>query len=110
MKLKTAFADGVLRLSFSGEMDHHGARSVMTEVEDRLDQYMPRDCILDMKDISFMDSSGIAVVIKTYRRMGACGGRLRVENVPPQPMKVLDASGIDRIIDISALELEGRGT
>ena len=49
-----------------------------------------------------MDSSGIAIILKLHKRMNALGGRLFVQNVQSQPMRVLDASGIDRIIEISA--------
>ena len=49
-----------------------------------------------------MDSSGIAIVLKAYKKVNAIGGRLWVENVQKQPMHVFDAAGIDRIIGISA--------
>ena len=44
-----------------------------------------------------MDSSGIAIIISCIRRMRELRGEVIVENVPPQPMKVLKASGIERI-------------
>ena len=110
MNIESAFADGKVRLYLSGELDHHAARTIMTEIEEKLDLLLPQDYVLDLRDVSFMDSSGIAVVMKTYRRMHAIGGRLWVENVPPQPMKVLDASGIDRLISISALMQARRRT
>ena len=60
------------------------------------------DCVLDLEGLRFMDSSGVAILLKLHRRMNALGGRLFVQNVQSQPMRVLDASGIDRIIEISA--------
>ena len=110
MKIASAFADGKVRLYLSGELDHHAARMIMADIEEKLDMLLPRDCVLDLRDLTFMDSSGIAIVMKTYRRMNQLGGRLWVENVPPQPMKVLDASGIDRLIEISALMQARRRT
>jgi stage II sporulation protein AA (anti-sigma F factor antagonist) len=53
-----------------------------------------------MKNMKFMDSSGIALILKAYKRMKEIEGVLRIENVPPQPKRVLSASGIERIIDI----------
>jgi stage II sporulation protein AA (anti-sigma F factor antagonist) len=50
-----------------------------------------------------MDSSGIAVVLKTYKSVRELGGRTVVTNVPRQAQKVLDAAGINRIISISTL-------
>ena len=47
-----------------------------------------------------MDSSGIALILNVNKRLGNISGRLRVEGVTKQPMKVIKASGIDRIISI----------
>ena len=103
MKIETAARGPKLRIYLSGELDHHGARSAMLTIEDKLSAYAPRDCVLDLGGLSFMDSSGIAVLLKSHRRLGQMGGRLRVENVPAQAMKVIDAAGIDRVLDIAAL-------
>ena len=53
---------------------------------------------LDLGGVSFMDSSGIAVVLRTWRRMSQLGGVMTVRNVPPQAAKVLKAAGIDKLI------------
>ena len=99
-----AHQDGTrLRLSLSGEIDHHTAGELMRAIEEKLELTAPRDCFLDLEKVSFMDSSGIAVMLKTYRLLNGSGGRLWIENVPQQPMRVLDASGIERLIKISAL-------
>lgn len=103
MKVTAAEKDGQLTLFLSGELDHHAAKKAMAEIERNIDIALPRDLILDMAGLAFMDSSGIAVVLKTYRRMNEIGGRMWVENVPKQPMRVLDASGIERIIKITAI-------
>ncbi len=102
MKLTTTQESGRLTLALSGELDHHEAKVLIRELEEKLDTVMPRDCILDLGGLKFMDSSGIAVILRLHRRMNALGGRLFVQNVQSQPMRVLDASGIDRIIEISA--------
>lgn len=103
MNLQASMEGGKLYIYFNGELDHHAAGTVMSAIENKIDAFLPRDCVLDMKKLTFMDSSGIAVILKTYKRLNEIGGRMWVENVPPQPMKVLDASGIERIIKISAI-------
>ena len=92
-----------MRISLSGDLDHHEARGLIGKIENRLEDSMPRDCILDMCNVKFMDSSGIAVILRINKRMRELGGRLWVENVPKQPMRVLDAAGIERIIRITIL-------
>ena len=103
MKTTVSMKNGKLTIYLKGELDHNGAREVMFEIERHIEENKPRDCILDMAGVSFMDSSGIAVILKTYKRVYKVGGRIWVENVPPQPMRVLDAAGVERLIRISIL-------
>lgn len=99
MILNGEYKDGRLTMSLSGELDHHAARNAMRELDEKIDTYLPRDCVLDLKNLSFMDSSGIALILKTYKRMNELDGTLSVKNIPPQPGKVIDASGIMRLIN-----------
>lgn len=92
-----------MRICLNGDLDHHEARGLIGKIEDRLEDSMPRDCVLDMTHVKFMDSSGIAVILRVHKRMRELGGRLWVENVPSQPMRVMDAAGIDRLISITSL-------
>lgn len=102
MKIFTSLKEGQLTLFFSGELDHHGAKESMKKIEGIIDEYLPRDCIIDLAGLSFMDSSGIAVILRTYKRLHEMGGRVWVEHVPAQAMRVIDASGIDRIVKITS--------
>ena len=102
MKVSANFENNTLFLYPMGDLDHHGAKKAMTTIESRIDLSLPRECVLDMRYVTFMDSSGIAVILKTLRLVSEAGGRLTVENVPPQAMRVIDAAGIDRIVKISA--------
>ena len=82
----------------TGELDHHGARSVMEELDRRIDQARPRELTLDLSGLTFTDSSGIAVLLRTYRRMAQSQGSMRVVNTPAQAGKVFKAAGLERII------------
>jgi stage II sporulation protein AA (anti-sigma F factor antagonist) len=53
---------------------------------------------MDLSGVSFMDSSGIAVVLRAHRRMAALGGSLIVTGVPAQARKVFDAAGVPRLV------------
>ena len=81
-----------------GELDHHRAREVMEELDRRIDAAQPRDLTLDLGGLTFTDSSGTAVLIRTYRRMGQIRGAMRVVNTPPQAQKVFQAAGLERLI------------
>ena len=82
----------------TGQLDHHGARTVMEELNRRIDEALPKELTLDLKGLTFTDSSGIAVLLRAYRRMGAVRGTMRVINTPAQADKVFRAAGLERII------------
>lgn len=100
MKLTSYVQDRQLTVALTGEIDHHCAREIMQSISEKIDVYMPLRCILDFQDVRFMDSSGIAVVLHTLRRMNTLQGKLILQNIPPQPYKVLRAAGIEKITDI----------
>ena len=98
MNIQTAYASGRLTIYLAGELDHHAARETMRSIAELLDEYLPRECALDLSGLRFMDSSGIAVILGIRRRMEELGGRLYLVNVPGQPRRVLEAAGIERLV------------
>lgn len=82
----------------AGELDHHGAKAVMAELDRRIDQSRPKELTLDLSGLTFTDSSGIAVLLRAQRRMGQVRGAMRVVNAPDQAVKVFRAAGLERII------------
>ena len=101
MDIRTTYLSGRLTLYLTGELDHHEARCAIRTIDELMDEYLPRDCVLDLNGLSFMDSSGIAVRIKLNQRMKSLGGRMWVENPAKQPLRVIDASGIDRLVPVA---------
>lgn len=100
MKVMSNYKDGRLRLFFQGELDHHEAAAALRRITRTMDDYLPQDCVIDLGGLSFMDSSGIALILKVVRLMAETGGRAWVENAGKQPLRVIDASGIDRLVKI----------
>ena len=101
LKIAASFSSGRLIVYLSGELDHHEAGGAIRAISTLIEEHMPRECVMDLSGLSFMDSSGIAVIINAGRKMRTYGGRLRVENPPEQARKVLEASGIDRLIAVA---------
>ncbi|MDR0445904.1 MAG: STAS domain-containing protein [Oscillospiraceae bacterium] len=100
MKIEERFADGELTLCLRGELDHHAAKLIAHELEGAVDKRLPSACVLDFGGVSFMDSSGIAVIIKARRRADELGASLRVVGVGRQPERVLTAAGLGRLVSI----------
>ena len=101
MNIQSEYAGGRLTASFSGELDQHEARSAMNSLDELLDAYLPRDLVLDLSGLKFMDSSGIALIVRVSRRMQILGGRAWIEDPARQPQRVIDAAGIDRLVPIA---------
>lgn len=92
--------DGVLTIALTGEIDHHCARGYIDKIASKIEAYTPTLCVLDFSDVTFMDSSGIAVVINSMRRMAQIEGSLELTGIAEQPMRVFRASGIDKLVHI----------
>lgn len=91
----------MLTVQLVGEIDHHAARRLMLELDREIESRFPRQLILDCSAVGFMDSSGIAVLLRTWRRMQEVSGSMKVIRVPRQPGKVLKAANLHRMIPIS---------
>ena len=100
MQYTSLLQDKRLTILLSGEIDHHSARQTMEAVSSKINVYLPRRCVLDFGAVSFMDSSGIAIVIHTLRAMEELDGEVWLSNIPAQPLKVLQAAGIEKIVRI----------
>lgn len=100
MKLTSFLQDGKLTIALTGEIDHHCAKEYIQSLSAKIEAYNPRVCILDFQDVTFMDSSGIAVVINTLRNMTRIDGSLILIGLNDQPMKVFRTSGIDKLVEI----------
>ena len=92
--------DKQLTVALSGEIDHHHAKAIMERIAGKIQEFLPGVCILDFRDVTFMDSSGIAVVIHALRRVRELDGKLVLKNIPPQPKKVLQAAGIEKVAEM----------
>ena len=100
MEIRARDANRELLLEFSGDIDHHGARNALKEVEMAIDAALPRLLILDFSGVTFMDSSDIALILRSQQRMQLLEGSVVLRNIPAQARRVLDAAGIGRLVSI----------
>ena len=97
----TSFLEnGKLTIALTGEIDHHCAKAYIQIISSKIEAYMPQVCVLDFHEVTFVDSSGIAVVINALRNMSQIEGKLLLSGISPQPMRVFRASGIDKLVEI----------
>lgn len=100
MHFTSFLQDGHLTVALTGEIDHHCAKGYIQSIAAKIEAYTPTVCVLDFKEVSFIDSSGIAVVINALRSMTQIEGTLILEGIMEQPMKVFRASGVDKLVQI----------
>lgn len=98
MQLKSKHWERCLELYLQGELDHHGAQEIVWQMEREIERALPLQLVLDWKGVSFMDSSGIAVVMRARQRLRELGGTVTLRHVTQQPRKVLEAAGIGRYV------------
>lgn len=95
----------LLYVEITEEIDHHLADKVRREVDDEITRYMPRKTIFDFSRVTFMDSAGIGMIIGRYKMMKLIGGCLEIQNVNESSKKILEMSGITKIIPITELKI-----
>lgn len=100
MKIDIKNENGAAVARLSGEIDHHNAKEFRTELDRYIVTAQPRELAIDFGDITFMDSSGIGLIMGRSKLMRECGGSLEVRNPQPYIRRVLKLSGIERIVKI----------
>ena len=100
MKINISSENGTAIAMLSGEIDHHTARSLRTEIDKFVITMQPEKLAMDFTGITFMDSSGIGLIIGRYKLLKECGGQLEIRGPQPYIRRVLKLSGIERIVKI----------
>lgn len=103
MSIEINVTGEVVTAHLKGELDHHTAKAMREAIDDAVDLNMPTLLILDFKDITFMDSSGIGLVMGRYRNLIKSGAELHITGAPPQIYRMFKLAGIEKLA-----KLEGR--
>lgn len=100
MKLDIKSENGAAIAVIKGEIDHHTAKSLREELDKFVITMQPETLAIDLGNITFMDSSGIGLIIGRYKLLKECGGILEIRRPQPYIRRVLKLAGIDRIVKI----------
>ena len=82
-------AGATLAAYLTGEIDHHSAQTLRREIDAQIDARLPELLTLDFSGVTFMDSSGVGLILGRSRRITGLGGKLSVQNVSPAVKKLM---------------------
>ena len=84
--------------ALSGEIDHHSAAEMRMIIDGELGRTMPENLTFDMAGVTFMDSSGIGLILGRARTMQPWGGRVKIIDPSERVTKILKLSGLGSLI------------
>lgn len=97
MKISMKKHDDILIVKVTGELDHHTSDLIKDNINNEYSKGY-KDIILDFRKLNFMDSSGIGVILGRYKMAKLNNGSLSIVGANPQLLKVIELSGISRVI------------
>ena len=100
MPVRVYLADEIVTAHLLGEIDHHSSREIREEIDEKIIRSHPSQLVMDFRDVTFMDSSGIGLVMGRYALMQELSGVLVVENMPEHIKRVMKLAGLDRLANM----------
>lgn len=98
--------DNVLCVRLEGELDHHTALELRERVDSALKSQGLTHILLNLEHLTFMDSSGLGVVLGRYKLVKTLGGEMVVCSVSPHVKRLFEMSGIFKIIKLTSNEMD----
>ena len=90
-----------LIINFDGEIDHHSCGEISVLADDAIKKYVPAKLIFDFKNVKFMDSAGIGMVIGRYKQLMRFGGKAEMVNINSDIKRIFNMVGIFKIIPLA---------
>ncbi len=87
-----------LVIQIEGDIDHHSAALIKQKIDKEFSRAQAKNIIFDFSKVTFMDSSGIGMIIGRYKLLEASGGTLLIASINPEVSKIFELSGLKKII------------
>ena len=98
MNLQTTVSGRVLTAHLTGEIDHASAPRLREKIDDAVTEYAPTVLRLDFRGVSFMDSSGVGLVMGRCRHAKSLGCETQVANASRRYETILKMAGLTKIV------------
>ncbi len=103
MESKFYEKDKLLVFKITDEIDDCNVQKIRRRADYEIERYMPRKVIFDFDSVTFMDSSGIGLIIGRYKFTNMLGGKLEVANLTQNVRKIFEMSGILKLIPVTEI-------
>jgi anti-sigma B factor antagonist len=100
VEVETEQREGGLRVALSGDLDVASAASVEKRLAQLDPSDGPSDLVIDLRGLSFIDSSGLSLLINTDSRVRKAGRHVTIVSGKGIPRRVLEATGLTRRLDV----------
>ncbi len=97
-----------LFVRLNGELDHHTTKRLRERLITLIDEYSVRNVVLNLRDLDFMDSSGIGVILGRYNQLRKKDGLVIICNVTKTIEKILKISGLQKILTFTKNEEQAK--
>ncbi|MDP4164582.1 MAG: anti-sigma F factor antagonist [Bacillota bacterium] len=94
----------VLCIRLSGELDHHTADELRTKATEAIEKNGIHHIVMNLEQLSFMDSSGLGVILGRYKQIKQNHGEMVVCAISPAIKRLFDMSGMFKIIGMEPNE------
>lgn len=94
MQIEFEMTDDILIADLDGELDHHTSAIIREEIDKTAEAFHSKHLIFNFEKVTFMDSSGIGVIMGRYNKISQLGGRLVITGCSEYIDRILDMAGI----------------
>lgn len=96
MQIYTNYQDKILYIQLAGEVDEHNASNARRTADKLVEEYAMRcdKAVFDLRQISFMDSTGIGFLIGRYKKFNRFGVPVYIANPSLSTDRILSMSGV----------------
>lgn len=100
MQINFEIKNKILIVMIEGELDHHTSMEIRDRIDKEMNRNKTKNLILDFTNLTFMDSSGIGVILGRYKNIQKRNGKLIIVNPNPQVIRIITISGLHKIVPV----------
>ncbi len=108
MNVKHFIEEKILIFEITEEIDHHVAEKMRKRTDYEIQRLIPKNVIFDFSKVKFMDSAGIGLLLGRYKQIKSLGGEMKIVNSNERIKKILDMSGVTKLVQVINLDDEER--